>query len=123
GGPVAPVAALEDARQPAESERAGAVEIEDPEPGAVAQQRIEISWLRAVVWRGALAVLERDDGSVPRDRLERSLQHLALRALDVDLDQRRHVARGQRVVEAVDLHRDLPRDRRRRIVATAEAAQ
>ena len=102
GDEVPAVAAPEDPLELTEVEGAVAVEIEDPEPGAVAQQRIEIARLGAVVRRGALPVLEDDERPVLRDRLGRSFQDLPLRALDVDLDQCRHVAVRQRVVEAIE---------------------
>jgi hypothetical protein len=59
---------------------------------------------------------------VAADRLHRAAQHAELGALDVDLDQRRHVVGRQLAVETLDAHADLLGLVPLRVVTLAQAA-
>ena len=87
--------------------RVGPLSVEVEDAVADTHEQIEdVLGARAIVVRGAEAVLEDDDRVVGLKRRARAAQHAQLGAFDVDLDQVGGVVACQRVVEAHDVDRD-----------------
>lgn len=123
GNKVPTVSAIKDPLELANVERAVPIEIENSQPCALAQKRVDIPRGCGVIRRRAFPVLEDNSRLVEGDRLDRTFKHFPLSSFYIDLDHHRVIALWQGIVEALRAHGNLLDSRSGRIGTATEAAQ